>query len=142
MPAYRDTFSDLALDEIVSLAKRKREEGARFVEIHATTLEHGFLLNYAYTDDEQVCDNYRVKIDETTAVPSVSSVFLAAFFFENEIHDLFGIDIEGIAIDFHGNFYQVSLEAPMAHKTKDDDMFAVNRHYDALQPVKRQKGGE
>lgn len=142
MPAYKDTFSDIALGDIVSLAERKKEAGSRFVEIHATTLEDGFLLNYAYTDDEQVCDNYRVKIDTTAVVPSISGIFLAAFFFENETHDLFGIDIEGIAIDFNGNFYQVSLEAPMARKTEDSDMFAVNRHYDARNPIKQRKGGE
>ena len=46
-------------------------------------------------------------------VPSISDVFLEAFVCENEIHDLFGVSIDGIAIDFLGNFYQLSTEKPM-----------------------------
>ena len=33
--------------------------------------------------------------------------------FENEAHDLFGVDIEGIAIDFGGNFYALAQKEPM-----------------------------
>ncbi len=35
-------------------------------------------------------------------VPSITDLFLEAFVFENEIHDLFGVDIKDIAIDFGG----------------------------------------
>ena len=46
-------------------------------------------------------------------VPSITDQFLEAFVFENEIHDLFGVDIQGIAIDFGGHFYQLSVKEPM-----------------------------
>ena len=46
-------------------------------------------------------------------MPSVTDQFLAAFVFENEAHDLFGVDIEGIAIDFGGNFYALAQKEPM-----------------------------
>ncbi len=48
-----------------------------------------------------------------TTVPERHRQFLAAFVFENEVHDLFGVDIEGIAIDFGGNFYAVAQKEPM-----------------------------
>ena len=54
-----------------------------------------------------------VSIGRDAVVPSISDLFLAAFVFENEIHDLFGVTVEGIAIDFEGSFYQLANEAPM-----------------------------
>ena len=37
-------------------------------------------------------------------IPSITDNFIAAFVFENEIHDLFGVEIRNIAIDFKGQF--------------------------------------
>ena len=33
--------------------------------------------------------------------------------FENEIHDLFGVNVRDIAIDFGGNFYVTAQPSPM-----------------------------
>ncbi len=46
-------------------------------------------------------------------MPSITDRFLAAFVFENETHDLFGVDVQGIAIDFGGNFYALAQKEPM-----------------------------
>ncbi len=46
-------------------------------------------------------------------MPSVTDRFLEAFVFENETHDLFGVDAQGIAIDFGGNFYALAQKEPM-----------------------------
>ena len=46
-------------------------------------------------------------------VPSITGDFLEAFVFENETHDLFGVTIEGIAIDFGGSFYALAQKEPM-----------------------------
>ena len=40
-------------------------------------------------------------------------MFLAAFPFENEAHDLFGLNVTNIAIDFKGGFYKVAMDKPM-----------------------------
>ena len=46
-------------------------------------------------------------------IPSITDLYLEAFVFENEIHDLFGVHISDIAIDFGGNFYQLAVKEPM-----------------------------
>ena len=46
-------------------------------------------------------------------MPSITDRFLEAFVFENETHDLFGVDVQGIAIDFGGNFYALAQKEPM-----------------------------
>ena len=39
-------------------------------------------------------------------VPSITGVFVAAYLYENEIRDLFGVEIERIAVDWLGKVYE------------------------------------
>ena len=48
------------------------------------------------------------------SVPSVSELFPNAFMFENEMHDLFGVEVSGITLDYRGGFYHLHVPAPMA----------------------------
>ena len=88
----------------------------------------GFVFTMKFTD-EKVTDHYNVHVTVEDTVPAISPLFLAAFVFENETHDLYGINIEGIAIDFKGNFYQVALDKPMTIDTQDSDMYSVAKKY-------------
>ena len=53
-------------------------------------------------------------IDRYQEIPSISSYYPAVFPFENEAHDLFGLAITDMQIDFKGFFYQVSTAEPMS----------------------------
>ena len=53
-------------------------------------------------------------IDQCQEIPSISSYYPAVFPFENEAHDLFGLAITDMQIDFKGFFYQVSTAEPMS----------------------------
>ena len=126
---YEETFTEIQLSELYPLAEKKKAEGARFVQLLATKLSvDDIVLTYTFTD-EKVTDHYNVHVTLEDTVPAISPLFLAAFVFENETHDLYGINIEGIAIDFKGNFYQVALDKPMTIDTQDSDMYSVARKY-------------
>ena len=74
-----------------------------------------FELTYSFSDDAaRAMTHLRVVVTQGQSVPSVSSLFPVAFMFENEMHDLFGIAIEGISIDFKGGFYHLHYPTPMA----------------------------
>ena len=51
-------------------------------------------------------------INQYQEIPSISSYYPAVFPFENEAHDLFGLAITDMQIDFKGFFYQVSTAEP------------------------------
>jgi ech hydrogenase subunit D len=53
---------------------------------------------------------FRVAPDE--AVPSITGLFSAAFLYENEIRDMFGLKIERIRADWEGRVLDVACEAP------------------------------
>ena len=109
---FSTQFSPLALAELSDWATKKQAEKWRFVQILATKTDAGFDLGYSFMKDG-VLDNGIIAVTENDKVPSISDKFLAAFVFENEIHDLFGITIENIAIDFAGKFYALSQDKPM-----------------------------
>lgn len=106
-------FIPLTVEGLPALAAEKKAEGARFVQMLCVNTEDGIDLVYSFMADD-VLLNYEIKgVKKGTPVPSVTDQFLAAFVFENEAHDLFGVDIRGIAIDFGGNFYALAQKEPM-----------------------------
>ena len=111
---FSSEFIPLKLDEVPALSDRMKSEHARFVQILAVNTDAGVDLVYSFMMDGGALCNYEVKgVKKTDVVPSITGNFLAAFVFENEIHDLFGVTIEGIAIDFGGKFYQLAQSEPM-----------------------------
>lgn len=109
---FRQDFEPLALADLHGFAEARRAEGWRYVQTLAVLTEEGVDLVYSFMKDGHLANSV-VPVARGEEVPSISDLFLAAFVFENEIHDLFGVSIKGIAIDFEGSFYQLSAEAPM-----------------------------
>lgn len=111
--SFQTVYSTVALCDIEALAKQKKADGWRYIQTLAVNTEQGIDLLYSFMKDD-VLENVTIKaLDGEAVVPSITGSYLAAFVFENEIHDLFGVSISNIAIDFKGNFYRVSQKDPM-----------------------------
>lgn len=99
------------VSELCQKVKEYRDAGYRLVQIGATRLE-GFEVNYSF-DKEYQFINVRIVIASTSeAIPSISGIYWSAFLYENEIHDLFGLTITDIAVDYHGKFYHTTVKMP------------------------------
>jgi ech hydrogenase subunit D len=67
-------------------------------------------LDYTFESDAGF-QNYRVLLSvDSPRVPSITPAYWCAFLYENEIHDLFGIEIDGLAVDFKGNLYKTTVK--------------------------------
>ena len=107
------TFEPLELDHLKETAAALKADGWRFVQVLCANTEDGIDMVYSFEQDGHL-RNLEIKgIKEGTPVPSITDLFLAAFVFENEAHDLFGVDVRDIAIDFQGHFYALSEKTPM-----------------------------
>ena len=110
-------FEDISIDDILSVAEREHEAHSRFVQVLCINGEEGIDLVYSYqktADQGYAMHNYRVHgVKPETHIPSVTKFYLVAFPFENEAHDLFGVQVDDIAIDFKGGFYKVAMDKPM-----------------------------
>jgi ech hydrogenase subunit D len=88
-------------------------EGYRLVQIGCTTLESAYELNYSF-DKGYRFRNLRMTVAADEEVPSISMIYPNAFLYENEIHDLFGIVIKDIAIDYAGSLYRTAIKTPFS----------------------------
>ncbi|ACV22360.1 NADH-quinone oxidoreductase subunit C [Slackia heliotrinireducens] len=113
--ALQTTFETIAIDELLDVAAQKKADGYRFVQVLCHFVDPGIDVVYSFMSREGVLENYTIKDydRETQTIPSITGKYLAAFPFENEAHDLYGVKITDIAIDFAGKFYDVAMDTPM-----------------------------
>ena len=121
-------YTTVGIDELLSHVQALKGAGARFVQMHAERCvdDGSYRLVYTFINvraaQEQIAQdgNYAIEnlvvegIDQYQEIPSISSYYPAVFPFENEAHDLFGLAITDMQIDFKGFFYQVSTAEPMS----------------------------
>ena len=109
--AADQTFEIIPVESLVEQVRAKRKAGCRLVQIGATKLPEAVELTYSFDLNNQL-SNLRVQVAPEAHVPSVSSVFWCAFLYENEIHDLFDVKVDGLTVDFKGNFYKTAVKFP------------------------------
>lgn len=121
-------YTTVGLDGLLSHVQALKGAGARFVQMHAERCvdDGSYLLVYTFInvraaqehiarDGSYAIENLVVEgIDQYQEIPSISSYYPAVFSFENEAHDLFGLAITDMQLDFNGFFYQVSTAEPMS----------------------------
>ncbi len=121
-------YTIVGIDELLPNVQALKGAGARFVQMHAERCvdDGSYRLVYTFIHvraaQEQIArdGNYAIEnlvvegIDQCQEIPSISSYYPAVFPFENEAHDLFGLAITDMQIDFKGFFYQVSTAEPMS----------------------------
>ena len=103
--------TEIETKELLKHVKDMCDGGYRFVQIGCGKFEDIFEINYSFEKD-YAFENLRIKITEGTQIPSISDIYWGAFIYENEIHDLFGVKISGINIDYKGNLIQTSIKTP------------------------------
>jgi len=121
-------YTTVGIEELLSHVQALKGVGARFVQMHAErNVDDGsYRLVYTFInvraaqehiaqDGSYAIENLVVEgIDQYQEIPSISSYYPAVFPFENEVHDLFGLAITDMQVDFKGFFYQVSTAGPMS----------------------------
>lgn len=121
-------YTTVGIDELLSHVQALKGVGTRFVQMHAERCVDDGSYRLVYTfinvrvaqeriaqDGSYAIENLVVEgIDQCQEIPSISSYYPAVFPFENEAHDLFGLAITDMQLDFKGFFYQVSTAEPMS----------------------------
>lgn len=114
---YQDSYELIDLSDLVKRAREFKSEGYRLVQLLPKMQEDDRItLIYTFGKLNELINLKIVNVVKgLTKVPSITSIFVCAFVFENEAHDLFGVQIIGNSLDFHGHFYNFAegVEAPM-----------------------------
>lgn len=97
-----------------------RADGWRLAMINTTSIlptegmEHGaFDISWSFARDGDL-EHLREQVLPGEEVPSISASFGAAFLYENEMRELFGVNVTGMALDLKGQLYKTATIVPFA----------------------------
>ena len=99
---------DIEKADLLGKTREMKKAGFRLVQICALK---DLTLLYSFEKDNNLV-TLRFSANCPEPVESISSVYSYAFMYENEIKDLFGIDVANMNLDFNGHFYQTAVKMP------------------------------
>ena len=101
----------IEVPELLKAVEEYRAQGYRLVQI--CCVKQDAMIGFHYTfDKEYDMTDLSFQIPEDSPLMSITPIFPCAFLYENEIHDLFGINIEHMIIDYQGTLYKTRIPAP------------------------------
>ncbi len=99
-----DNTPELSPDKIITQTRMLKDEGFRFVTMSSTDLGESICVLYHLDKDLQLV-NLKVDVPKGSKIPSISSVYGSAMLVENEIKEHFGVEFDGLPLDFQGMLY-------------------------------------
>ncbi|MDD1730176.1 MAG: NADH-quinone oxidoreductase subunit C [Methanospirillum sp.] len=112
--------SPVTIESLASEVQKQKDNGARLVQIGCARVGDEFNLYYSFESDADRPFHFvdlKLVTDGTTPIGSITGIYFAAFTYENEIADLYGLQITGNALDFKGTFITTSIPHPFGKPT-------------------------
>ncbi|MCL2479047.1 MAG: NADH-quinone oxidoreductase subunit C [Treponema sp.] len=101
---------DIEKIDLLNKALDLKNSGYRLGQICAVKLEKFMLLYTFIRTDELV--TLRFSCENKEPVESLSWLYSYAFLYENEMTDLFGINVINMRINYDGHFYETAVKTP------------------------------
>jgi Ni,Fe-hydrogenase III component G len=118
---------------LVGEGKKLLDAGAKFVAAVCNDLDKELEVTYFFSSNRGAeMRGLRLTVAKDEEIPSLTGATLAAVLIENELQELFGLKIKGIAIDFGGHML-------LAHDSPTTPMLKEKK---AVAEEPADKGGE
>ena len=98
-------------DRLYEIMPEKYENDYRMTQICATAFEGYNEVIYS-VNKEYDMENYKIELPIDEEIKSFSDIFPAATLYENEIKELWGVKVVGMAIDYNNKFYRIKKDTP------------------------------
>ncbi|MFH0968340.1 MAG: NADH-quinone oxidoreductase subunit C [Methanobacteriota archaeon] len=98
-------------EDLLPAVREYYSSGWRLVQMSCARIGEIYEITYSF-DKDLVMEHLRIIIGPDVEISSITCIYLAAFTYENEIADLYGIPITGIAIDYKGKYITTSIPHP------------------------------
>lgn len=102
----------VATGDFLMKVMEMKNDNYRLMQAHAVSIENGYELSYTFGKDYEWV-TIRLVLDENAEVPTVTNIYPAAFLYENEMAELFGVKIRMISVDYHDKLYRIDDQTPM-----------------------------
>ena len=108
---------EITPDQLLGEVMVRKNQGLRLSQICCAYSNEKIELSYSFANDETYeYTNLRVVIDKETEVCSITEFYPYAFLYENEMKELFGVNIKMINMDYRDKLYRIQDEAPFINK--------------------------
>jgi ech hydrogenase subunit D len=115
--APANILEEIEVFDLLPTVMQKKKEGLRLSQACAAYVNEKYELSYSFADDTTYqLTTLRVVIDVNERVPSITEIIPQALFYENEMKELFGVNIEMISLDWNNKLYRIEEEAPFGPK--------------------------
>ena len=108
---------EITPDELLGEVMKFKNQKLRLSQICCAYSNEKIELSYSFAnDDTNEYINLRLVIDKETEVCSITEFYPYAFLYENEMKELFGVNIEMINFDYNKKLYRLKDETPFINK--------------------------
>jgi len=99
-----ESLKTVAKDELLAEIQKNADEKKRFVVAVCNDLGEQLETTYFFNKTPGMeMNTVRVVVGKDEELPSISGIYITAVLNENEMKELFGLKIKGIAIDYGGH---------------------------------------
>ncbi len=112
------TLETVDIETLYKIVIEKQRAGYRLAQICATAFEGYNELIYSFALD-YTFENYKVIVPIESEINTISDLFPSAMLFENEMKELFGVQIKSINPDYQNKLYRIASPTPFKKEVKE-----------------------
>ena len=112
------TLETVDIETLYKIALERQRSGYRLAQICATAFEGYNEVIYSFALD-YVFENYKIIVPIEAEINTISDFFPSAMLFENEMKELFGVQIKSINPDYQDKLYRIAVKTPFKKEVKD-----------------------
>ena len=112
-----DNLKEIKLSDLKNEISDMNYRKYRLVTCSCADNRDGSFDVFYHFDKENKLVTLKMKVTKDDEIPSITDLYFSAFLVENEMKELYGLNIVDIAIDYGGKMYMTadSPEAPMTY---------------------------
>ena len=98
-------------ESLITEVLKLKHRDYRLIQICAANAGDGVDVTYSFGKEYKMV-GLRLSIMPDDEIVSISDIYAPAYLYENEMHDLFGITVKMMSMDYHGNLYRLKHKTP------------------------------
>lgn len=109
----KNEIIEIQKSELLEKVIEMKKKGYRVSQICASWIDKKYEILYSFADDETYdYFSLRVVVEKDEEVPSITEIIPMAVFYENEMKEMFGVNVAMINEDLHNRLYRIDTETP------------------------------
>ena len=98
-----ENVKEIPVQELLGEVQNLQYDNYRFITATSVDNNNDTLDVLYHFDKDYELVNLRITVPKGSSIPSISKIYFCAMLVENEMKELFGLDVENMAIDYGGH---------------------------------------